>query len=90
MVILILIVGLIIGFGIHQNQKLVTLINKLIIYAIYLLLFLLGISVGANSVIMNSLPTLGLTALLLTLAGLAGSLLLAWLLYRFFFQDYEK
>lgn len=90
MVIFILILGLFLGFLLHHKTYFIKLNNKFIIYAIYLLLFLLGISVGTNKVIMNSLPTLGWKALLLTLAGLAGSLLLAWLAYIFLFKDYEK
>jgi len=89
-VIIILILGLILGFILHNKVNFIRLNNKLIIYSIYLLLLLLGISVGSNKVIINSLPTLGWTAFLLTISGLAGSLFSAWIIYKFFFKDYEK
>ena len=60
--------------------------QKLINYAIFLLLFLLGITVGANGDVMNNLDSIGLEALLITLAAIAGSVLCAWGVYRFFFM----
>lgn len=61
-------------------------INRPITYTIYLLLFLLGISVGHNPQIMDNLATLGMQAFLLSVAGTLGSLCFAWLVYRFVFQ----
>ena len=48
-----------------------------------MLLFLLGIEVGANPRIINGLQTLGLEAVILTLGGSAGSVLFAWALWRY-------
>ncbi|WP_455968731.1 LysO family transporter, partial [Butyricimonas virosa] len=53
----------------------------------FLLLFLLGITVGANGDVMNNLDSIGLEALLITLAAIAGSVLCAWGVYRFFFMS---
>ena len=53
-------------------------IGKPISYTILLLLFLLGISVGANESIVNNLTTLGGQALLIASAGTLGSVLAAW------------
>ena len=61
--------------------------QKLINYAIFLLLFLLGITIGANEDVMNNLDSIGLEALLITLAAIAGSVLCAWGVYRFFFMS---
>lgn len=64
-------------------------IGKPISYTILLLLFLLGISVGANEAIINNLTRLGGQAFLIALAGTVGSILAAWGVYHFFFQEKE-
>lgn len=61
-------------------------IGKPISYTILLLLFLLGISVGANESIVNNLTTLGGQALLIASAGTLGSVLAAWGVYHFFLR----
>ena len=50
------------------------LLTRCVSPAIMLLLFSLGVAVGGNEELMNNLPLLGGKALLLTLAGVAGSL----------------
>ena len=59
-------------------------------YTILLLLFLLGISVGANDAIVNNLTTLGGQAFLIALAGTTGSVLAAWGVYHFFFKERRR
>ena len=49
---------------------------------IWLLLFLLGIEVGANGELMRSLPTLGAEAGLLATGGTLGSVVAAWALWK--------
>ncbi len=65
-------------------------LGKPISYTIFLLLFLLGISVGSNENIVNNLSTLGGEAFLLALAGTSGSVLAAWGVYSFFFKERQK
>ena len=57
-------------------------VERAINVLIWLLLFLLGVEVGGNKRIVNGIATLGLEALLLAMAGCAGSALLAWALWR--------
>ena len=56
-----------------RKIELLQKIGKPISYTILLLLFLLGISVGANKDIVDNLATLGGQAFLLALAGTVGS-----------------
>ena len=49
-----------------------------ITFLIWVLLFLLGIDVGGNDIIVKGLHTLGLEALIITLAAVIGSTLFAW------------
>lgn len=55
--------------------------------AIFLLLFLLGIAVGANGDIMDNLESIGLEAFVITSAAVAGSVFCAWIVYKFFFHE---
>lgn len=64
--------------------------GKPISYTIMLLLFMLGISVGANDAIVNNLTTLGVQAFLLAFAGTMGSVLAAWGVYHFFFKERSR
>ena len=50
---------------------------------IWTLLFLLGLEVGSNERIVSGLATLGLEAILITLAGTLGSVWAAWGLWRY-------
>ena len=82
-----IVIGLMVGgiiLGYLFRERNLKIIHKLINYAIFLLLFLLGITVGANGDIMNNLDTIGYDALFITLAAVTGSVFCAWGVYRFF------
>ena len=57
-------------------------LGRVIAALIWTLLFLLGLEVGSNERIVSGLATLGLEALLITLAGTLGSVWAAWGLWR--------
>ena len=61
-------------------------LNPVIMLTICALLFVLGLSIGANEMIMKNLTTLGLQALVLACAGTFGSILAGWGVYHFFFK----
>ena len=84
-VISLMVCGIILGYAFKERN--LKFVQKLINYAIFLLLFLLGIRVGANGDVINNLDSIGLEALLITLAAIAGSVLCAWGVYRFFFMS---
>lgn len=81
-------VGVGLGFMLRRVD-LLRHITKTISYTIYLLLFLLGISVGSNPKIVENLASLGSQALILALAGALGSALAAWAVYRWWFKEKE-
>ena len=70
------------GVGWLLRGRLSTAVQRLIMVLIWLLLFLLGVEAGSNPRIVGSITTLGLEALLLAVAGIAGSAVLAWALWR--------
>ena len=68
--------GMLLGF-LLRKQKL-SGIHNVITVLIWLLLFLLGIDVGGNQKIINGLHTIGLEAIVITLAAVLGSVTAAW------------
>lgn len=72
-----------IGLGTVLRNKNLSYLPQVITTLIWLLLFLLGIEVGGNPQIIGGLQQLGWEALLLTLSGVAGSILTAWSLWRY-------
>ncbi len=82
-ILLFLLAGIVGGYLIRHRHRILNILQKMIIWSIFLLLFSLGISVGNDPMIISSLPHLGLSALFLTLAGVAGSIILAYALWKF-------
>ena len=78
--------GITLGFFLQNKAGFIKFIDPSSNIAIYALLFLLGVSVGANETIVKNLGTLGVTALLLTTGGVVGSVALAHFVYKFFFK----
>ena len=72
-----------IGKGYLLRNRKMSFIGRGITALIWVLLFLLGIEVGANPRIVNGLQTLGLEAIVLTIAGSLGSVIFAWALWRY-------
>ena len=85
-VILLFAAGIIVGRFIRNNRFARRGIDRLVTFAVYLLLFLLGISVGINDKIINDFSRIGYTAVLLTLGAVLGSLFLAKIVYHYFFE----
>ncbi len=89
-VVLIMLAGIVAGIWLRTKPRVVLLNDRLTTYAIYLLLLLLGISIGSNSTIVSNLPILGVKALVITLGAVVGSIVLAFVTYRVFFKQKEK
>ncbi len=86
-VVLIMMAGVVLGYFLRKRKRLAAINDKLITYAIYLLLLLLGISIGSNKTIVANLPVLGVKALVVTIGAMVGSILLALLTYNIFFKN---
>ena len=76
--------GIVLGFCFRKRN--LKFISPLITVAIWILLLLLGLSVGGDPKIMDNLGTIGGEALWLTLGAVGGSVLCAWGVYHFFFS----
>ncbi len=79
-------IGIAIGWLLRDKEKARKGVDAAVTWAVYLLLFLLGISVGINKDIINNFTRIGYQAFWLTFGAVAGSVLLACLVYHFFFK----
>lgn len=85
----IMLTGILVGY-LLRNKRLLW-IHKIITFLIWILLFFLGIDVGGNETIIKGIYTLGLEALIITLAAVIGSILCAWGLWHLLYiRNKEK
>lgn len=79
-IILIMVGGIMIG-RILRNRNL-SLLSSIINVLIWTLLFLLGVEVGGDERIVKGIANLGAEALGISVAAVAGSVLFAWVLWK--------
>lgn len=79
-IVAIMLSGMAVGFLLRKRQ--LRLVPHAVTVLIWLLLFLLGIEVGSNPQVINGITSLGLEALWLSVAGMAGTLVFAWALWK--------
>lgn len=79
-VVVIMLSGMAVGFLLRKRQ--LRFVPHAVTVLIWLLLFLLGIEVGSNPQVINGITSLGLEALWLSVAGMAGTLVFAWALWK--------
>ena len=72
--------GMAVGFLLRKRQ--LRVVPQMVTVLIWLLLFFLGIEVGENPQVIEGITSLGLEALWLSIAGLAGTILFSWGLWR--------
>ena len=82
----VLTVGILLGWFLRKKSHLEKWLNYLILGFIFLLLFVLGLEVGGNDKLLKSLDTLGWIAVLISFSTIFFSVLLSWVVYRFFFK----
>ncbi len=75
--------GIGLGFLLKPGNGKLKFSSRVSMYAIYLLLFILGVSVGANPDILSNLDTIGLKAFVISGLSLLGTLIATLYYYRF-------
>jgi len=85
-ILILLAAGVLVGRLLRHKPVSLKAIDRISTYSIYLLLFLIGISIGTNKEIVSNLSSLGLKALIITAFSLAGNILLSIIVYRVFFK----
>jgi len=81
--------GMVIGAILRHNEKIIKRVNMLVTWSIFALLFLLGIAVGLNDELVKNLDSLGIHALVITIASILGSVILSWIVYHYFFRNHK-
>ncbi|SHI76685.1 LysO family transporter [Desulfofundulus thermosubterraneus] len=81
-VLLSLAAGVFIGWACPLSPRGVRLVQKATLAALFVLLGSMGAQLGANEAVLRSLDTMGLRALVLAGASVAGSVLLVYLFTR--------
>ena len=79
-VVVIMFCGIAVGFLLRKRQ--LRVVPHAVTVLIWLLLFFLGVEVGENPQVINGIRDLGIEALWLAFAGIAGTVLFSWALWR--------
>ncbi len=79
-----MITGMLVGYLLRRKN--LGKIHRVITPLIWLLLFILGVEVGSNDRIIRGLYALGWEAVLLTIGGTLGSVIAAWILWKFLYK----
>jgi len=85
-VVLFLFSGILIGYVLQNKESIIRITERLSTWFIYLFLFLLGISVGANEEVIKNFGRLGIQAIILAFGAVLGSVISAYFVYRVFFK----
>lgn len=85
--------GISLGY-LFRNQTILQKTEKTISLTIFLLLFIMGVTIGSNEELISNLGNFGWQAAVISFAATCGSVLSAWLVMKFFFhkdlKDSEK
>jgi len=85
-VITLLTLGILLGFLLSNKEKIIGCVDQLTNWSIYLLLFLLGISVGVNGKIIKNFGEIGIKATILTAGAMLGSVVISYFTYKLFLK----
>lgn len=78
----VIILGIILGSQKKVRKRKLSWLSKLQTIILVLLIFALGVEIGADERVISSLGTIGVSALVITLMALAGSVAAVWLVRR--------
>lgn len=78
--------GVAVGY-VSRNRTYKQHVSSIINIVIIVLLFFLGVAVGANKQIVENFPTIGFDAFAIAFAATLGSVLCAWFVFNRFFKN---
>jgi len=89
-ILVVLSAGILVGFLLVGRPVWHKYNNNLMNLAIYLMLFLLGISVGTNREVISNLGKIGYESVAIAVASIAGSVLISTILFKLLFKTNAK
>ena len=84
-IIAIMLTGITLGY-LFRNKSFLQNTEKTISITIFLLLFIMGITIGSNDNLIRNLGNFGWQAAIIAFSATCGSVLASWLVMRFFFN----
>lgn len=87
-IILFIAAGIFAGYRLRNKET--GIVSRIVTGFIWLLLFLLGMEVGSNEKLIKGIYVFGLEALILTIAGVIGSILASWGLWYYISKNNLK
>lgn len=88
-IVMTMLAGVLIGHFL-RNGKRVEKIEKSTSITIFVLLFVLGLSVGSNNAIIGNLGRFGWQAAVIAMLGMGGSIIAARIVFQLFFKKGEE
>lgn len=88
-IVMTMLAGVLIGHFL-RNGKRVEKIEKSTSITIFVLFFVLGLSVGSNNVIIDNLGRFGWQAAVIAILGMGGSIIAARIVFQLFFKKGEE
>lgn len=89
-VLVFLFAGIGIGYLVRNRQVIITVSERLLGWAIYLLLFFLGLSMATSEKVRANIGNLGVQVFIITAAALAGSIIAGIYIYKRFFRNEDE
>jgi len=84
--VLCILIGIPLGFIFRNNTRVVSAVNRLTMWSIYALLFMLGVTTGSNKAIVTQLGTIGVQAACISVLCVLGSACAVFLLDTLFLK----
>jgi uncharacterized membrane protein YbjE (DUF340 family) len=85
-VLLIIALGFGAGMLVQKKKKVIRINEKLTSVSIFLLLFVLGISLGQNREVLGNLGQMSIQVVVITSGAILGSVLISLIIYHYFFR----
>ena len=85
-----LILGVPVGYALRKHSLVIKMTDHVLTWSVRILLFLLGLALGADADLMRRMDSLGAQGTIIGLCGIAGSLLGARLLGPFLERHLQK
>ena len=84
--------GFIVGVLLRRKARTLKILERLTLWAVFLLIFLLGAAGGASNEVIGNISKVGIQALVVSLGAMLGSAVLSYFVYVIWFRKlaYEE